>query len=115
MKNTEKLCLRWNDFQENMNSAFERFRNGGEFADVTLACEDGTLIETHGLILAPSSSFFMEILQRNRKHPHPLIRMRGLKAAGLEAMVDFIQFGEASVEQESLETFLGLAKTRGTD
>ena len=31
------------------------------------------------------------------------------RAAELEAMVDFLYFGEASVEQESLETFLGLA------
>ena len=52
----------------------------------------------------------MENLQRNRKHPHPLLYMRGLKAAELEAMVDFLYFGEASVEQESLETFLGLAE-----
>ena len=36
--------------------------------------------------------------------------MRGLKAAELEAMVDFLYFGEASVEQESLETLLGLAE-----
>ena len=36
--------------------------------------------------------------------------MRGLKAAELEAMVDLLYFGEASVEQESLETLLGLAE-----
>ena len=106
MKNTEKLCLCWNDFQETLNSAFGRFRNVPDFADVTLACEDGIQIKTHGLILASSSPFFMKILQRNRKHPHPLIYMRGLKASEL----DFLYFGEASVDQESLETFLGLAE-----
>ena len=110
MKNTEKLCLRWNDFHENLNSAFGRFRNGGDFADVTLVCEDGVQIETHRVILASSSPFFMEILQRNRKHPHPLIYMRRLQAAELEAMVDFFYFGVASIDQESLETFLGLVE-----
>ena len=60
--------------------------------------------------MASSSPFFMEILQRNSKHPHPLIYMRGLKATELEAMVDFLYFGEASVDQESLEAFLGLAE-----
>ena len=93
-----------------MNSAFGRFRNRGEFEDVTLACEDGIQIKMHGLILASSSPFFMKILQRNRKHPHPLIYMRGLRAAELEAMVDFLYFGEASVDQESLKAFLGLAE-----
>ena len=60
--------------------------------------------------MASSSPFFTEILQRNRKHPHPLLYMRGLKAAEVEAMIDFLYFGEASVNQESLETFLGLAE-----
>ena len=109
MQNTEKLCLRWNDFQENLNSAFGQLRNDRDFADVTLACEDGTQIETHRVILASTSPFFMEVLKKN-KHPRPLIYMRGLKATELVAMVDFLYFGEANVDQESLELFLGLAE-----
>ena len=49
------LCLKWNDFQENLNSAFGGFRNDEKFSDVTLACEDGAQIETHKVILAASS------------------------------------------------------------
>ena len=109
MQDSEKLCLKWNDFQENLNSAFGGFRNGKEFSDVTLACEDGTQIETHKVILASSSPFFMEILKRN-KHPHPLIYMRGIKAEELVAIVDFLYFGEANVNQENLDAFLGLAE-----
>ena len=109
MQSAEKLCLKWNDFQENLKSAFQGLRNDQDFADVTLACEDGTQIETHKMILASSSPFFMEILKRN-KHPHPMIYMRGLKAEALVAMVDFLYYGEANVSQESLETFLGLAE-----
>ena len=89
MQNSEKLCLKWNDFQENLNSAFGELRNDREFSDVTLACEDGTQVEAHKVILASSSPFFMEILKRS-KHPHPLIYMRGLKAETLTATVDFL-------------------------
>ena len=64
MQNTDKLCLKWNDFQENLNAAFGVLRNDQDFADVTLACEDGTQIETHKVILASSSPFFMEIFKR---------------------------------------------------
>ena len=71
MQNSEKLCLKWNDFHENLNSAFGVLRNDKEFSDVTLACEEGTQVEAHKVILASSSPFFMEILKRN-KHPHPL-------------------------------------------
>ena len=69
---SEKLCLKWNDFQENVNSAFGNLREDNEFADVTLACEDGQQIEAHKVILAASSPFFQTLLKRN-KHPHPLI------------------------------------------
>ena len=72
MQKSEKLCLKWNDFQENLNSAFGALRNDTEFVDVTLACEDGSTIAAHKVILAASSPFFMEILAKN-KHPHPLI------------------------------------------
>ena len=92
-----------------MNSAFGGFRNDQDFADVTLVCEDGTQIETHKVILATSSPFFMEVLKKS-KHPHPLIYMKGFSSVDLMAMVDFLYFGEASVDQESLETFLGLAE-----
>ena len=109
MQSSEKLCLKWNDFQENLNSAFGGFRNDHNFADVTLVCEDRTQIVTHKVILASSSPFFMKILKKN-KHPHPLIYIRGLKAEALLAMVDFLYYGEANVNQESLDVFLGLAE-----
>ena len=75
---SEKLCLKWNDFQENVNTAFGNLREDTDFADVTLACEDGQQVEAHKVILTSSSPFFMQLLRKN-KHPHPLIYMRGVK------------------------------------
>ena len=109
MQATEKLCLKWNDFQNNLNSAIGGFRNDQDFADVTLACEDGVQIGTHKVILASSSPFFLELLKKN-KHPHPMIYMKGLKSEPLVAMVDFLYYGEANVNQECLDVFLGLAE-----
>ena len=71
MQKSEKLCLKWNDFQENLHTAFAELRSDNELLDITLACEDGTQVETHKIVLASSSPFFMEVLTRN-KHPHPL-------------------------------------------
>ena len=70
MQKSEKLCLKWNDFLENLHTAFAELRSDNELLDVTLACEDGTQVETHKVVLASSSPFFMEVLTRN-KHPHP--------------------------------------------
>ena len=90
MKKAEKICLNWDDFQENLKSSVRELRNEEHFADVTLAFEDGTEIQTHRVVLAASSPFFMEILKRN-KHSHQVIYMRSLKGEDL-AMVDFLYF-----------------------
>ena len=106
---SEKLCLQWNDFKANVNSAFGRLRDDKEFTDVTLACEDGQQMEVHKVILAASSPFFEKILQRN-KHPHPLIYLRGFQSQDLLAILDFLYFGEANVYQENLDSFLAIAE-----
>ena len=105
---SEKLCLQWNDFKENVNSAFSRLRNDNDFTDVTLACEDGQHLEAHKVILAASSPVFEKILQKS-KHPHPLIYLRGFLSKDLASILDFLYFGEANVLQESLDSFLAIA------
>ena len=54
---SEKLCLQWNDFQENVNTAFGKLKGDNEFSDVTLACQDGQQFEAHKVILVSSSPF----------------------------------------------------------
>ena len=71
-----QLCMRWNDFEGNLNDSFGNLRLDKDFSDVTLACKDGKQLEAHKVVLASSSPFFMELLQKN-KHPHPLVYMMG--------------------------------------
>ena len=60
----EKLCLQWNDFQDNVKTAFGHLRDTTDFVDVTLASEDGQQIEAHKVILAASSPFFFKGFSR---------------------------------------------------
>ena len=106
---SEKLCLQWNDFQDNVKTAFGNLREDKDFTDVTLACEDGQQLEAHKAILAASSPFFQRLLERNN-HPHPLVYMRGLKSEDLLAIVDFLYCGEANVYQENIDSFLAIAE-----
>ena len=106
---SEKLCLQWNDFQENIKGAFGNFREDENFNDVTLVCEDGQQVEAHKVILAASSPFFQKLLGRN-KHSHPLVYMRGVKIDDLIAIVDFLYCGETNVFQESLDSILAIAE-----
>ena len=75
---SEKLCLQWNDFKQNVNSAFGRLQNDTDFCDVTLAYEDGQQIQAHKVIVAASSPFFEDILQKI-KYPQPLIYLTPLQ------------------------------------
>ena len=105
----EKFCIKWNDFQENISSSFRLLRRDGDFADVTVACEDGKTFEAHRIILSSSSPFFQNILRKNQ-HPHPLVFMRGLTSKELEGLLDFCYFGEASILQNKLDSFMVLAE-----
>ena len=106
---SEKFCLQWNDFQENIKNAFGNFREDNDFADVTLASEDGQQVEAHKVILAASSPTFQKLLGGN-KHPHPLIYLRGIKARDLMAILDFLYRGEANVFQDNIDSFLAVAE-----
>ena len=106
---SEKLCLKWNDFQENLNSAFGSLREDNTFTDVTLACVDGKQLEAHKVILAASSPFFQNLLGKN-KHGHPIVYLKGMKSEELVAMLDFLYYGEANVYQDDLDAFLAIAE-----
>ena len=106
---SQQICVQWNDFKGNVKNVFGRLRDDKEFADVTLACEDGQQMKAHKVILAASSPFFEKTLQRI-KHPRPLIFFRGLHSQDLSAVLDFLYFGEAKVYQENMDAFLKIAK-----
>ena len=80
-KSSEKLCLQWNKFSLNTRSSFEELRNDTDLTDVTLACEDGELVEAHKVIIVTSSPFFSRLLEKNnnKNQSHTLIYMRGMK------------------------------------
>ena len=105
---SETFCLQWNEFKENVASAFEDLGTCGDFSDVTLACSDGETIEAHKVVLAASSPVFQNILRQN-KHPHPVIFLRSVNSGDLLPILDFLYKGEARVLSENLESFLAIA------
>ena len=105
----EKIYLKWDDFQDNVLTSFGSWRDETNFTDVTLVSEDGQQFESHKIVLASSSSFFKNLLTRN-KHPHPLIYMRGVGSEDLSALIDILYQGEANVLHDSLDSFLVFAE-----
>ena len=109
MSSTEKFCLKWNDFQENITSSFRELKENCDFTDVTLVCEGDQQIEAHKVILSASSPVFRKLLSTYKKQS-PLIYLRGVASKHLISLLDFIYQGEANVFQEDLNDFLALAE-----
>jgi len=105
---SEKFCLRWNDFESNISSAFRELRDDKDFFDVTLACDDEQL-QAHKVIISACSPFFRNILRRN-PHKHPLLYLKGVKYSDLQSVLNFMYHGEVNVAQEELNSFLAVAE-----
>merc|ERR1712192_36750 len=106
--NSEKFCLRWNDFETNISDAFRELREAKDFFDVTLVCENEQ-VQAHKVILSACSSFFRNMLRRN-VHQHPLVYLKGVKFSDLQSVLNFMYQGEVNVAQEELNSFLAVAE-----
>ena len=100
MSSGEKFCLQWKDFQNNIKTSYRGLRKTEDYADVTLACEDGQLIRAHRNILSLSSLFFRDVLS-SLSHSHPLVYMKGVKYQDLSNIIDFLYHGEVEVSNEN--------------
>jgi len=109
MSDIENFHLARNDFDACTRNTFKNLLEDGEvFADVTLACAEKQL-KAHKVILSACSPFFRHLLIGN-PHPHPLIYLKGISGADLEAIVGFIYQGETNVSEQQLDSFLSSAQ-----
>jgi len=106
--NSEKFCLRWNDFESNISVAFREIREEKDFFDCTLSC-GARQIQAHKLILSACSPFFRSILRQN-PHQHPLLYLKGVDFTDLQSVLNFMYHGEVNVAQEELNSFLAVAE-----
>jgi len=109
MSNSEKFCLRWNDFETNIRDSFRELREEQDYFDVTLACDDGPTLEAHRIILSAGSQLFRDIFRKS-KHQSPFVYLKGISSVYLGSILDFLYNGEASIDQDELATFLETAR-----
>ena len=109
MATKKSFCLRSNKFPDIICQSIKILRSEQDFADVTLACEDGKMVEAHKVILAASSPFFKRILKKS-PHSHPLIYLKGIKSPDVEAVLNYMYHGEVNIEEANLSIFLKVAE-----
>ena len=109
MNITNKFCLKWDEFSENICLTLSKDKTLEDFTDVTLLCEDRTQIEAHRLVLSGGSNLFNKML-RLKKGSSSIMYLRGLKSKNLTAVGDFLYQGEVNNDQDDLNEFLEIAE-----
>ena len=78
------------------------------FADVTIACKDGKLFETHKVVLATASDIIRDIFVRF-SNPHPLLYFGDITSEQLQNILEYAYCGEVLLNETSLENFMEAA------
>ena len=108
MKPGSMFSFRWSEFELQRNIELKEIRDNHELFDVTIACDDDQ-IGAHKLMLSAGSKFFQQILQKTQSN-HPYLYIRGCKLKDMRSVLDFLYFGEVSVDQHDVQQFMSLAK-----
>lgn len=118
----DQFLLKWNNHQSNFVDVFGQLLDQEAFTDVTLAAEGRTFL-AHKLVLSACSPYLRDILERN-PCKHPVVFLRGVSAAELHLLLQYIYRGEAHVRQDQLPDLLrtasdlqikGLASVAGSE
>ena len=110
---SEKVSLRWNDFQTNLSYSFQTQLNSSNFTDVTLVSADGQQ-SVHRLVLSAGSPLLANLL--TSLPPNPVLYFWDVQASLLSTLVEFLYKGKVEVTTSDLAAFLALAdklKVRG--
>ena len=94
----------WKNFPSYFFKDYRIIDIDNDVPDVTLACDDGAL-DAHKLILSAGSIFFRKVLKRG-KSDQLFIYMKGLQMRQLKNMMDFMYYGQVTIDQDCLEEFI---------
>lgn len=104
----DQFCLKWNNFQTSIITAFESLQNTEDLADVTLTCE-GISVKAHKIILSACSPYFRTVFKEN-PCPHPIVILKDVFYIDLLAVLNFMYHGEVLVSKDQLKSFLQTAE-----
>ena len=108
----EKSHIKFDSFSDHLAGAFKIFIEEGQFADVTLVSDDQIQFKVHKVILSAFSPVLKTLLVNN-PHSHPLLYLRGMKQEIIQAILDYIYFGETKIHLENVNEFLDASKDLG--
>ena len=101
--------MTWPEYASNRTSCLSDLLKRNVFVDVTLVFDDDQ-ISAHKVILSSASSFFLQVLEKNASHPHPMLYMKGVDKKLFNFLLDFIYLGEVSIPEEEFDNFIAMSR-----
>ena len=105
---SEKYCLKWNDFERNVSQSFTQLRKETKLFDVTLVGNDHKQVFAHKLVLSACSDVFSNIFNSNSSS-NMMLYLDCVDVKEIKFMLDYIYQGEVQIHQEYLDRFLEIA------
>ena len=106
---TQQYCLRWNNHRSNLLAVFDELLRNEAFTDVTLACEGGSSVKCHKMVLAACSSYFQSLFTE-LPCQHPVVVLKDVKYSEMKAILEYMYRGEVNVAQDQLAALLKVAE-----
>lgn len=105
----ETYNIAWNTFQDHLNERSRHLYQEKFFTDVTLVSDDMVQFQAHRTVLSAASPTFMKLLMINTS-ANSVLYLKGVHHLELEAILQFIYLGEASVYTDRVEVFVQRSK-----
>ncbi|KOB75457.1 putative fruitless [Operophtera brumata] len=101
-----RYSLHYEDYSEHLMSRFGKLLQMQSLVDMTLMCSSHTL-RVHKSVLAASSAYFQEVLQKQTGEPLIILKMR---FSVLKCLVEFMYCGKTQCLEENLDELVSAAQ-----
>ncbi|XP_072939822.1 uncharacterized protein [Epargyreus clarus] len=101
-----RYSLHYEDYSEHLMSRFGKLLQMQSLVDMTLMCSSHTL-RVHKAVLAASSAYFQEVLQKQAGEPLIILKMR---FSVLKSLVEFMYCGKTQCLEENLDELVSAAQ-----
>ena len=102
------FSFRSDSVEDHMKNVITEILSRDELTDVTLVCDDQVGFRAHKVVLAGGSKLFQQIFQVNTTAP--LVRVEGMGERELLWIIQYLYYGEVSLDKSDQETFMKAVK-----
>lgn len=105
----DQICLRWDNHQGTLLSAFKTFMENDTLVDCVLAAE-GRFLNAHKVVLSACSPYFASLLS-HQPDKYPILILKDVKFHELQAMLNYMYKGEVHASENQLADLLKVGKS----